>query len=593
MITALAGFVGHAHGQCDALAGQINFQHLDLHDLACLDYLVRVLDEGVGQRRDMHQTILMHADIDEGTKGRDVGDDAFEDHAGLQILHFGDAVGEGGRLELRARVATGFFQFLQDVLNGRQAEALVGIFAGVDGFQAAPVTEQFLDRLFQVDNDFLDDRIGFRVHRRGIKRVVAVRHAQEAGGLLEGLVTQARYLLEVVTRAEGAVGVAIADDVGGESGIETRNPGQQRHGSRVNVDADRIHAVFHHGIERAGKLGLRDVVLVLANADRLGFDLVLFGQRVLQAAGDRHGAPNRDVEIGEFLGGEFGGRIHRGAGFGDDDLLQAGFRVFLHHVLHQLVGFAAGRAVADGDQRHAMHRGQAGDRRNRPAPVVTRFVRVDGGGVEQLAGGVDDGDLAAGADAGVDAHGYVLAGRGGEQQVLQVLAEDADGFFLGALTQFVDQFQFEVGEHLDLPGPAHGVGQPLVGRAALRLDAEAHGDALLAGVLSPRLDGFRVEFGVEDQRNLQHAFVAAAEQGQGAVRGHGRDRLGEVEPVAELGAFGFLAFDHCRADVTVVVEVFAQLAKQFGVFGEFFHQDLAGTVEYCLGVGKADRKSVV
>jgi hypothetical protein len=59
-------------------------------------------------------------------------------------------------------------------------------------------------------------------------------------------------------------------------------------------------------------------------------------------------------------------------------------------------------------------------------------VRVDGGGVEQLAGGVDDGDLAAGADAGVEAHGHVLAGRGGEQQVFQVLAEDADGFFLGA-----------------------------------------------------------------------------------------------------------------------------------------------------------------
>ena len=99
-----------------------------------------------------------------------------------------------------------------------------------------------------------------------------------------------------------------------------------------------------------------------------------------------------------------------------------------------------------------------------PPQSFARFVRVDGGGVEQLAGGVDDGDLAAGADARVDAHGHVLAGRRGEQQILQVLAEDADGFFLGALAQFVDQFEFEVGIDLDLPGPAHGVLQPFVGR---------------------------------------------------------------------------------------------------------------------------------
>ena len=156
----------------------------------------------------------------------------------------------------------------------------------------------------------------------------------------------------------------------------------------------------------------------------------------------------------------------------------------------------------------------------RAVPVAARLVRVDGGVVEHLAGGVDDGDLAAGADAGVEAHGDVLAGRGGEQQVLQVAAEDADGFFLGAFAQLVHQFEFEVGENLDLPGPAHGVGQPFVGRAALRLDAETDGDALLAGVWRAGLDGFRVEFGVEHQRHLQHAFVAAAQQGQGAVRGH-------------------------------------------------------------------------
>ena len=113
--------------------------------------------------------------------------------------------------------------------------------------------------------------------------------------------------------------------------------------------------------------------------------------------------------------------------------------------------------------------------------------------VEHFSRGIDDGQLAAGADAGVDAHRDVLAGRGGEQQVFQVAAEYADGFFLGALAQFVHQLQFKVGVDLHLPGPAHGVGQPFVGRTVLRLDAEADGDTLFAGI-GAGFDTFLVKF---------------------------------------------------------------------------------------------------
>ena len=98
---------------------------------------------------------------------------------------------------------------------------------------------------------------------------------------------------------------------------------EQRHRGGVDVDADGIDAVLDDGIEVARQLGLRDVVLVLADADGFGVDLDQFGQRVLQAAGNGDGAADRDVEVGEFLGGEFGGGIDRGAGFGNDDLLSA------------------------------------------------------------------------------------------------------------------------------------------------------------------------------------------------------------------------------------------------------------------------------
>ena len=46
----------------------VDFQHFHLHDIAGLHDFVRVLDELVRQRRDVHQAVLMHADVDEGAE---------------------------------------------------------------------------------------------------------------------------------------------------------------------------------------------------------------------------------------------------------------------------------------------------------------------------------------------------------------------------------------------------------------------------------------------------------------------------------------------------------------------------------------------
>jgi hypothetical protein len=54
------------------------------------------------------------------------------------------------------------------------------------------------------------------VHGGGIERVVAAVDAQEAGRLLEGLVAQTRHILQLLARLEGAVLVAMSDDVVGK-----------------------------------------------------------------------------------------------------------------------------------------------------------------------------------------------------------------------------------------------------------------------------------------------------------------------------------------------------------------------------------------
>ena len=99
------------------------------------------------------------------------------------------------------------------------------------------------------------------------------------------------------------------------------------------------------------------------------------------------------------------------------------------------VGLARGRAVADRDELHAVPRAERGEGAKRTVPVLARLVRIDRRGVEHLAGAVDDRDFHAGAEPRVQPHRRALSGGRGQQQVVQVAAEDANGFGLGLLAQ--------------------------------------------------------------------------------------------------------------------------------------------------------------
>ena len=134
-----------------------------------------------------------------------------------------------------------------------------------------------------------------------------------------------------------------------DGGVEASDARQERSGRHVDVDTDGVDAVLDRRIERARERGLIDVVLVLADADGFRVDLDEFRQRVLQAARNRYRATQGDVEIWEFLCSEFGGGINRGARLGHHHLCEFEVRHFLHEIAGELVGLAACRSVADGD----------------------------------------------------------------------------------------------------------------------------------------------------------------------------------------------------------------------------------------------------
>ena len=147
-------------------------------------------------------------------------------------------------------------------------------------------------------------------------------------------------------------------------------------------------------------------------------------------------------------------------------------------VADELVGFSRGGAVADRDQLHVVCGTQRRERSKRAVPVVSGLMRIDGGGFEQFSGPVDNRDLDAGADAGVQTHRDALACGRGKQQIVKVPTEDANRLRFGSFAKPLLDIELEMRHQLEFPGPAHGLDEPGVGGPSLVLDADACGDAL-------------------------------------------------------------------------------------------------------------------
>ena len=344
-----------------------------------------------------------------------------------------DAFGEGGRLKLAAWVAAGFFQFGQDVQNGRQAEAFVDEVGRFDLLNALAVADEFGGGNTLLRQHFGDDGIGFGVDGACVQRLFAAVNPQKACRLLEGFFAQTRHFQQSFAAVERAVFITVGDDVLGKGLIQTGNPRQERGRGGVHVHADGVHAVFDHRVQRFGELALVHVVLILPHADGFGVDFDQLGKRVLQPAGDRHCAAQGNVQVGELARRQFGCGINRRAGFGNDDFVQPHFRHSAHQFARDFVGFAAGGAVADGDELHAVLLNQARQR----CQHIVFLMQIDDDRIQQLARIVHHGAFHAVLVTGVETQSRQPSGRCGKQQVFEIAGEHGNRVGVGGFFQTI------------------------------------------------------------------------------------------------------------------------------------------------------------
>ena len=75
-------------GQRDALARDVDVEHLDPHDVAGLTTSRGSLTKVCDMRRHVHQAVLVHADVDERAERGHVGDHALQQHARAEVASF-------------------------------------------------------------------------------------------------------------------------------------------------------------------------------------------------------------------------------------------------------------------------------------------------------------------------------------------------------------------------------------------------------------------------------------------------------------------------------------------------------------------------
>ena len=369
---------------------------------------------------------------------------------------------------------------------------------------------------------------------RVVEGAFAACDAQKARALREGGRAKARHLEELAAAGEDAVFVAPVDDILRDRLRDARDVREKSRRSRVEVHADMVDGGFHDGVECGGKLLLIHIVLVLADADGLRVDLHEFGEGILHAPRDGDGAANRHVVFGKFLFRELRGRVDGCARFVRDQVVNGQF-VLANEIRREFFRFVRSRAVADGDERHAVLLDECEHLFCRFGASLFAHRKVENAVVDDLPRGTDDGHLAARAVAGIESHDRVAGERRFQEELLEVCTEDMDRLFFGVFCQKSAKLALHGGEEQTFIA--------VLDRCLQRFAEDG------IALCQPVEDFRRKLLMVALERDLEAALLLAAVDGEDAMRGQCAKRLLVVliheEGLRVLGLFVERSHEFC------------------------------------------------
>src|SRR5262249_2462066 len=166
--------------------------------------------------------------------------------------------------------------------------------------------------------------VAFGVNPGTVERVVAVQNLEEAGGLDIAGGADAGHLEELRAALEGAVLLAVIDQLAGHQLVQPGDVPQQRDTGGVQVDANVVDGRLDDGVKRFLEVARTNVMLGESDTNVLRVDLNQLAEGVLEAAADGDGATQGGVVIGKLLAADRAGGVDASAGLVYDDVGQLG-----------------------------------------------------------------------------------------------------------------------------------------------------------------------------------------------------------------------------------------------------------------------------
>ena len=165
---------------------------------------------------------------------------------------------------------------------------------------------------------------------------------------------------------------------------------------------------------------------------------------------------------------EAAGRVDAGAGLVDDHVGHAlVFQLLLDQIGEEILGVAAGRAVADDDHGELVLLDHFQHLLPGFAAAVGLAHQIDHALAEQVAELVERRQLAAAAKTGIDRQQAVVVDRRLQEQVAKILGEHAHRVRLGVVGQLAADFALQAGQNQAAERVA-GAAAEVIGMGMLR-----------------------------------------------------------------------------------------------------------------------------
>ena len=225
----------------------VDFQHLDLDDVAGLDDLVRVPRSGRRVAETCTRPSWWMPMSTKAPKAVDVGDDAFEHHAGSGPSL--DTFANVAVRNSRARVAARVFQLGEDVLTvGRPKRPSANLAAFTAFTAASPITSAALLPMSAGCARPPGRPPG--APPRASSGLSPLRDAQEAGGPARRSCRRGAAPSAAPGGRRRGAGVAVGRRCCGQTPLEA-GPEMREQGDRggIHVHADGVHAVLDHRVQ--------------------------------------------------------------------------------------------------------------------------------------------------------------------------------------------------------------------------------------------------------------------------------------------------------------------------------------------------------